>query len=282
LNRVACFAPLLRLLPSAMRGKQRLARWLVGGSPVLRREITLTMRDGQRLTTPNGLEPIAFSLLISGEYEPEVLEVLQRRAQPGDTMLDVGANLGAFTLPLARHVGPAGRVFAIEASPAVFPHLERNLRANQAANVRAIHAAAAERAGQVTFFDAPAHQFGMSGLGNLAGSTAHTVAATTLDELMAGAGVTRVTAMKVDVEGFEVLVFKGARRLLESGALDFIAFEFLDWAEQRVPGHRPGDAQRFLLQLGFKLWRLEDYRRGRPPLEHVLEAGGDMLVAVRE
>jgi len=264
-----------------MRGKQRLARWLLGGCPALRKELTFAMRDGGQITAPNGLEPIAFNLLISGDYEPEVLAVLLQRAHPGDTVLDVGANLGAFTLPLARHVGHAGRVFAIEASPAVFPYLERNIRVNQAANVRAIHAAASERAGQVTFFDAPAHQFGMSGLGNLAGSTAHTVAAVTLDEVMAGAGVTRVTAMKVDVEGFEVLVFKGARRLLEIGALDFIAFEFLDWAEQRVPGHRPGDAQRLLLELGFKLWRLEDYRQGRPPLARVLETGGAMLVATR-
>jgi len=282
MNRASCFAPLLRLLPSAMRGKQRLARWLIGGSQALQGEITLVTRAGQHITAPNCLEPIAFNLLISGEYEPEVLEVLERRVQPGDTVLDVGANLGAFTLPLARRVGSAGQVFAIEASPAVFPYLERNLATNQAANVRAAHAAAADRAGQVTFFDAPAHQFGMSGLGNLAGSTAHAVAAVTVDELLTRAGVTRVAAMKVDVEGFEVLVFKGARRLLESGALDFIAFEFLDWAEKRVPGHRPGDAQRFLLEMGFTLWELEDYRHGRPPLDRVLETGGCMLVAARQ
>jgi FkbM family methyltransferase len=271
---------LLRRLPSALRGKQRLARWLVGGSPALRGEVTLLTRAGQRIMAPNGLEPIAFSLLISGEYEPELLELLLRRVQPGDTVLDVGANLGVFTLPLAERVGAAGQVFAIEASPAVFPYLERNLSANQVANVRAVHAAAAERPGQVTFYDAPPQQFGMSGLGNLAGSTTHTVTALALDELLAG--VPRVTAMKVDVEGFEVLVFEGARRLLTSGVLDFIVFEFLDWAEQRVPGHRPGDAQRFLLEQGFRLWRLEDYRRGQPPLEQVLETGGDMLVAARK
>ena len=74
MNRASCFAPLLRLLPSAMRGKQRLARWLIGGSRALQAELTLVTRAGQRLTAPNGLEPIAFSLLISGEYEPEVLE----------------------------------------------------------------------------------------------------------------------------------------------------------------------------------------------------------------
>jgi len=124
-----------------MRGKQRLARWLIGGSRALQAELTLVTRAGQRLTAPNGLDPIAFSLLISGEYEPEVLE---------------------------------------------------------------------------------------------------------------------------------------------SGALDFIAFEFLDWAEQRVPGHRPGDAQRFLLEMGFTLWELEDYRHGRPPLDRVLETGGCMLVAARQ
>lgn len=55
-----------------------------------------------------------------------------------------------------------------------------------------------------------------------------------------------------------------------------ILFGFVDWA-----GLQPGDAQRFLLSLGYRLWRLRDHLAGRPPFEVVLESGGEMVVARR-
>ncbi len=67
--------------------------------------------------------------------------------------------------------------------------------------------------------------------------------------------------------------------MLENNYVDLIIFEFLDWAESRVPNHRPGDSQRFLMDYGFKIWRLCDYLKGRKPIENALETGGDMLVA---
>ena len=274
-------ARLLRLLPASLRGKQRLARWLLNWHPGMRGPLCIPTRHGHRIHVPNAQEPIAFSLLISGDYEPEVLALLQRRLQPGDTALDIGANVGVFTLPLATCVGGGGKVIAVEASPPVFKYLDRNVRESQLTNILPHHAAAADQMGEVSFFEAPAHSFGMSGLGNLAGSTTHRVLARTVDEIVSAAGCERVAAMKVDVEGFEVLVFKGARGLIERRELNFIVFEFLDWAEARVPGGKPGDAQRYLRDSGFQLWRLEDFDCGRPPLDRILETGGGMLVAER-
>lgn len=277
MNWITSIARLLRLLPSSMRGKQRLARWLLNWHPCISGPLCILTRHGHRIHLPNAQEPIAFSLLISGDYEPEVLALLWHRLHPGDTALDIGANVGVFTLPLATRVGPSGKVIAVEASPPVFQYLDRNVRENQLTNVLPLHAAAADQPGEVSFFEAPAHSFGMSGLGNLAGSTTHRVSARTVDEIVSAAGCERVAAMKVDVEGFEVLVFKGARGLIERRELNFIVFEFLDWAEERVPGGKPGDAQRYLRDSGFQLWRLEDYDRGRPPLNHILETGGGCL-----
>lgn len=281
MNWIVTMARLLRLLPSSLRGKQRLARSLLNWHPGMRGSLCIPTRNGQRIHVPNAQEPIAFNLLISGDYEPEVLTLLQSRLQPGDTALDIGANVGVFTLPLAASVGRSGQDIAVEASPPVVQYLDRNVRVNQLTNVLHHHAAAADQPGEVSFFEAPAHSFGMSGLGNLAGSTTHRVPARTVDEMVSTAGSQRVAATKVDVEGFEVLVFKGARGLIERRALNFILFEFLDWAEARVPGGQPGDAQRFLREMGFQLWRLDDYHHGRPPLDHVLETGGEMLVAER-
>ena len=105
MNWITTMARLLRLLPASLRGKQRLARWLLNWHPGMRGPLCIPTRHGHRIHVPNAQEPIAFSLLISGDYEPEVLALLQRRLQPGDTALDIGANVGVFTLPLATCVG---------------------------------------------------------------------------------------------------------------------------------------------------------------------------------
>ena len=107
------------------------------------------------------------------------------------------------------------------------------------------------------------------------------VAGKTLDQILEEATIGRVDVLKVDVEGFEVSVFQGARRLLRRNDAPLIVFEFCDWAEARVPHGEPGDAQRLLLEEGFSIWRLSDFVRRATRLREPLRIGYDMLVASR-
>ena len=107
------------------------------------------------------------------------------------------------------------------------------------------------------------------------------VAAKTLDEVLEETGTDHVDLIKVDVEGFEVCVFKGAQNLLKGARPPLVLFEFCDWAEARVPKARIGDAQRLLLDNGYSIWRLTDFLKGRHPLREPLETGYAMLVAYR-
>jgi len=93
-------------------------------------------------------------------------------------------------------------------------------------------------------------------------------------------GVSRVTAIKVDVEGYEAHVFSGASRILTQSIQPKIIFEFCDWAEDRAFPGKCGWAQSILQGFGYSLWKISEYTRGGPPLKEPVTKGTETIVAV--
>ena len=122
---------------------------------------------------------------------------------PGDTFVDLGANVGVFSLYAAKAVGPQGCVLAIEPSPTMLQRLRFNLAANGFNNVRIAPVAVGAARGQATFHTLPdAH--GSASLHRMPGSSPHmTVPVETLVSLLSAQGIERIDAMKVDIEGYE-------------------------------------------------------------------------------
>ncbi|MBV8732050.1 MAG: FkbM family methyltransferase [Acidobacteriia bacterium] len=90
--------------------------------------------------------------------------------------------------------------------------------------------------------------------------------------------VSEVTAVKIDVEGYEAHVFLGASRLLSCGAT--FVFEFLDWAEERAFPGKAGWAQQILLDAGYRLWSLAEFVRGGAPLTAPITKGKADILAM--
>jgi len=82
-------------------------------------------------------------------------------------------------------------------------------------------------------------------------------------------------------EGYESIVFKGARDILSKPKAPIIIFEFCDWAEDRAQNLEIGDAQRILVEFGYKIWRLNDILNQKKPLNHIVEHGSDTLIAIK-
>lgn len=273
---------ILRWLPPGTPGKSRLARRLLGASLVAK-DRSVIGRDGAEFIAPSLMEPVGFYLLIDGVYEALIIEFILERLRPGAVFVDIGANIGAFTIPISRLVGPSGHVIAIEPSPNIFPYLQRNIALNGLTNVSAIHCAAFDQDGlEVPFFEAPFEKFGMGSLGAQFHDSPVQVMARRLDSMLQDTQSERVDLIKVDVEGFEVSVFRGAEKLLTGNNPPVVIFEFCDWAEQRVPGGRVGDAQRLLRDWSYQIWSVKDMINRKAPLPNVLTSGSDMLVAIRE
>jgi FkbM family methyltransferase len=158
-------------------------------------------------------EDLGLVALMSGGFEVPETEWLLGRARPGTTAIDVGANVGMFTVPLA---GAAERVFAFEPAPPNVERLEDNLRRNGLENVSVRPAAVGERAGRLVLQlgdDPMFHSTTEVGEGRGTGDELE-VEATTIDDEWRAAGSPEVSVLKVDVEGGEPPVLRGATELL--------------------------------------------------------------------
>src|SRR5262245_39737354 len=105
-------------------------------------------------------EVVGRSLARYGEYSEQEVTVMQKVLRPGDTAIDVGANIGALTVPMAKIVGPSGRVIAYEPGRESAALLHRNLAANELeeiVEVREMAASAAFGIERIATLDALGH-----------------------------------------------------------------------------------------------------------------------------
>jgi FkbM family methyltransferase len=151
------------------------------------------------------------SLDLYGEFsegEPRLLDAIVRA---GDTVVEVGANIGAHTLFLARRVGAEGRVYAFEPQRPLFQMLCGNLAMNELFNTHALHAASGREPGQIrvpSIDYAGAHNFaGLSLGGSGAGEQVPVVPVDSLN-------LSALRLLKVDVEGMEGDVLAGAAQTI--------------------------------------------------------------------
>lgn len=278
-RRVRWTSACLQRLPEHLPGKLRAARLLMGKA-LHARDVLVQDREGNRFVVPHLFEPMGQHLLVNGMYEAETRAVILERLTDDAVFVDVGANIGLFTIPAARRVRN-GAVIAIEADPQLVSYLETNVTQNGLANVQVKHAAASDhRAETVRFYAAPAEKFGMGSLAPQFRGEWTGVPMQTLDDLIPPTQDAQVRVLKIDVEGFEAAVLRGATRVLTQPQPPLVVFEFMDWAEARA--ETVGAAQQVLRDLQFTLWRLEDWQNHRAPLDEILTQGSAMLVAEKQ
>jgi FkbM family methyltransferase len=153
----------------------------------------------------------------AGTYEPHVRACFDALMEPGDVYFDVGGHIGYHAVAAAHKAGVNGQVFAFEADPMMYERLARNLE--QFPWAHATHAAVWDHAGTLTFARSPLAQ--ESGWGTLsevrdfARGEHLDVRAISLDDWCRDRRVTRWDMMKLDAEGSELAVLRGAQAALE-------------------------------------------------------------------
>ena len=147
--------------------------------------------------------------LFNPDYNIEELDFLRAHTPDGGVFVDVGANVGTYALALARHVGANGKVIAIEPHPVTHARLAFNSAASGFPQVRLVAAAAGSSDGEL-LIETDGDNLGASHIvtGQPAGH-AIKVPSLRLQRILAEAGVSRVDALKIDVEGYEDRVLTG-------------------------------------------------------------------------
>jgi FkbM family methyltransferase len=182
--------------------------------------------SGQHLVAPfeGGLihvdtgSSIEYHILFRGCHEPAIVDLILALVRPGDTCLDVGANVGALSLVMARAAGPAGRVISVEPHPAICGRLLDNVALNRLDQVTVVQAAVSDRDGTADFFgfDEQAFHKGISSLlPDHEACRKMTVRTFSGPSLLAKLQVERCAFLKIDVEGVESVVLEQFSALIE-------------------------------------------------------------------
>jgi FkbM family methyltransferase len=247
--------------------------WFVYRPPQVLKRILSDLRTARAGFTPvdtswggrvivDPTRAIGRSIVTTGLFDLAVSEVLARLIDSGDTVIDAGANVGYMTVLAGTAAGRAGRVLAFEPHPELFEVLQRNAAyaSRFGCAIEARQVALGERQGLASL-RIPASFAGNDGLATLVdGPAAGSVPVTVerLDDVVDGP----VSVMKLDVEGSEASVLRGAHRLLTGHRLRHIVFEEHDAGRSEVV--------RMLTDAGYHLFALGWRMRGLVirPIEH--------------
>jgi FkbM family methyltransferase len=209
-------------------------------------EVKIFLNPDDRVMTP--------LIRMRGVHEANETHWFVRNVGPGDTVVDVGANVGYYTLLGSRLVGEEGRVYAFEPDPESFALLERNLRLNGCDNVVAEQKAVSNEPGHIQLYLAEQNRgdhriFPASDEER----TSVEVEAVTLDDYFADLG--EVDFVKIDTQGAEAVILAGMKQLIGRSERLRMAVEFSPW-HLREFGADPARLLADLEALGFRMYEL--------------------------
>lgn len=190
---------------------------------------------------------ISGNIAFNGFYELDLTRHLFQRARGGGLLVDVGANMGYFSL-LWTGSHPSSRAIAIEAAPRNVGLIDKNIGQNRLDNrVSLIPKAAGDRCGTISFDLGPIEQTGWGGISRETSHTTIDVPMIRLDEELSDA---TIDVLKIDVEGAESWVLYGCEKLLKEKRIKTIFFEQND-ERMKILGITDDEARIFLRSLGY-------------------------------
>jgi FkbM family methyltransferase len=234
---------------------RRLRAWLPVPGLDIRRDATIVDTGIARFHW-NPRDP--YSMLgypLRGNFEIEETRVACLLSKEAGTIVDVGGNFGWFTCHLLAGMPAGGTVHVFEPVPAMVEELTRNLALNARPDARVLvnNVCLSDREGEVSFFIPEKLGATFASLSlpkRYRNATEIKTRALTLDAYLAGAGVDRVDLIKIDVEGAELLVLKGAGKLLSSPRKPALLVEIQDSSTSAF-GYTAQDVIRHILGFGY-------------------------------
>jgi len=200
--------------------KELLRHGVVGHTP---RFVQFTNKDGIVFDL-DVQECVQKAIFCFHYFEPEDVSVFRKFIQPGGILLDVGANIGQYSLLASKLAGKTGKIYAFEPGQNIQPRLKKNIDLNGFENIEVVPCAVAATSGEMKFY--PANEVGNQGVGslmpaqefrsNIRSTEGVDVDVISLDDFCEGRGIQHVDFLKIDVEGYDLEVLKGAEKLMKN------------------------------------------------------------------
>jgi len=199
-------------------------------------------------------------MMIYGRYQPELVSLLERLVEPGDTVLDVGAQLGYITSFLAARVGSGGHIYAFEPDPKALEQLRKTVAGNRQDQVTIFPLAASDREGELSFFASPTVGWSTAVDGTSRENLEQIrVPASRIDDLDEASRIKRpVRLIKLDVEGWECEALDGMQKLLARDR-PYVVTELAQVLLQPC-GHTTADLLDRIVRHGYRVYRISETR----------------------
>lgn len=177
---------------------------------------TVSKYDGDLRIKLDIGEWIQQQIFFLGVFDEAGINFIKNNLKKDDVFMDIGANIGCYTLIAAKLVGSGGKVYSFEPVSDVYERLRLNISLNRFKNVTAEKKAVSETKGQLKLYVSSAGNTGMSGIFHHDSESGKTenVEAVTLDEYITAHGIKRLDVVKIDIEGSELYALKGMEKTL--------------------------------------------------------------------
>ncbi|MEP6747111.1 MAG: FkbM family methyltransferase [Bacteroidota bacterium] len=196
-------------------------------------------------------ETIGNSIFSTGIYDLPLSETLWRLTEPGNFVLDIGANIGFVSGLFSHRTGPGGKVWSFEPNPVIINRLKKNISNSKYGNIT-LYPFALSDSNSEGFLEFPDIFSYNQGVAYVENNGSHSAKAMKIDlrklDDMIGSDIL-INVVKIDVEGHELSVFKGAEKLIDNKQITNIVYEDHD--------PYPSPIAKFLTEKGYTLLRME-------------------------
>jgi len=186
-------------------------------------------------------------IVIDKDFEKDFFDLADAFLGKGGVFLDVGANHGLLSFGLAGRHGAKIQFHLFEPNPKLISSIQRSLALYPSMQCRVNAVAISDRVGVVSFFI----DHKQTGASHISDDASNQVASITLDDYLERAGISRVELLKMDVEGYELVALRGAKRSLKTQAIQAIYFEYFEKWLMRVS--QPCELLEFLQTLDYEV-----------------------------
>lgn len=192
----------------------RILRVVYGARAVNDRTFLVRIRNGMRMFA-NPHDWVQANIFVLNAYEKKETTFVENILEDDDVFFDVGSNVGYYTLIAANKI-KRGKVYAFEMEPGNYKAILENLALNALENVQVTNCAVSDTPGKITFAKATNDNKGIHSLFHLEGYSVGSgeADAITLDDFVRDNAITKVSKVKIDVEGAELLVLRGMKNIL--------------------------------------------------------------------
>jgi FkbM family methyltransferase len=205
----------------------------------------------------------------------EEFQLIEHYLEKNDIVFDIGTNMGFYTVWMSRFIDQYGKIHSFEPDNQNYLRLQTNIALNQIEGiVKTNRCAVSDSDGWLKFTEG---RDGENHISNFALDASVEVQSITLDTYLETQGIQHIAYMKIDVEGFELQVLKGAKELLENKKVDIIQLEINQ--QLNNAGTKVNDLLFFLENHGYNLYSYETVSRCLIPIQYKRERENYFAIA---